>query len=190
MPTQDGVWGCSEGVGKSCLALRFTRGVFDAGSRATVGAAFSAATVTLPSGASCKFELWDTAGQERYQSLAPLYYRGSHAAAIVYDVTKRDTLAKAQFWLEELRRYAGQGIVLTLVGNKTDLAELRQVSEEEGRNLADGCAMGRLLRGIGAMFVEASAATGANVGEVFEGVAAKLAGGLPVSVNAAATAIF
>ncbi|GIL59685.1 hypothetical protein Vafri_14419 [Volvox africanus] len=166
------------GVGKSCLALRFTRGIFDAGSRATVGAAFSSATVTVPgSTASCKLEIWDTAGQERYQSLAPLYYRGAHAAAIVYDVTERRTFAKAQHWLEELRHYAGLTMVLMLVGNKTDLMPQRQVAEEEGRNLADS---------IGAMFVETSAATGINVAEVFEGVASRLAGGMPVSVNAAA----
>lgn len=36
-----------------------------------------------------KFEIWDTAGQERYNSLAPMYYRGAHAAVIVYDITKR-----------------------------------------------------------------------------------------------------
>ncbi len=37
----------------------------------------------------------------------------------------------------------------------------------------------------GMMFVETSAKTAANVAEVFESVAAKLAGGLPVSSNAA-----
>ncbi|GFR43313.1 hypothetical protein Agub_g4380 [Astrephomene gubernaculifera] len=166
------------GVGKSCLALRFTRGWFDPGSRATVGAAFSCATVTAPGGGgSCKLEIWDTAGQERYQSLAPLYYRGAHAAAIVYDITQRTTLVRAQLWLEELRRYAGHGMVLVLVGNKTDLALQRQVAEEEGRQLADS---------LGALFVETSCASGSNVAEVFEGVASRLAGGLPVSVNAAA----
>ena len=36
-----------------------------------------------------KFEIWDTAGQERYHSLAPMYYRGAHAAIIVYDVTSK-----------------------------------------------------------------------------------------------------
>lgn len=36
-----------------------------------------------------KFEIWDTAGQERYNSLAPMYYRGAHAAVVVYDITKR-----------------------------------------------------------------------------------------------------
>ncbi|GLC77750.1 hypothetical protein PLESTF_001063800 [Pleodorina starrii] len=171
------------GVGKSCLALRFKHGCFDPGCRTTVGAAFTAATVTVPgSGATCKLEIWDTAGQERYMSLAPLYYRGAHAAAIVYDITERRTLAKAQYWLEELRRYAGHSMVLMLVGNKSDLVSQRQVGEEEGRQLADS---------IGALFVESSAASGSNVAEVFEGVAGRLAGGMPVSVNAVnAAAIF
>ena len=30
-----------------------------------------------------------TAGQERYHALAPMYYRGAHAALIVYDITSR-----------------------------------------------------------------------------------------------------
>jgi hypothetical protein len=34
------------------------------------------------------------------------------------------------------------------------------------------------------LYVEASAKTGASVAAIFEGVAAKLAGGLPVSVGA------
>lgn len=52
----------------------------------------------------------DTAGQERYQALAPLYYRGAHGAVVVYDVTQRDSLDKAQHWMGELRRFAGSAI--------------------------------------------------------------------------------
>ncbi len=45
-------------------------------------------TSTLnPDGHTIKFEIWDTAGQERFHSLAPMYYRGSHAAIIVYDIS-------------------------------------------------------------------------------------------------------
>jgi Ras-related protein Rab-5C len=43
-------------------------------------------------GDTLKFEIWDTAGQERYNSLAPMYYRGAHAAVVVYDVTKKVVL--------------------------------------------------------------------------------------------------
>lgn len=48
----------------------------------------------------------DTAGQERYASLAPLYYRGASAAIVVYDVTSKDTFAKAKHWIQELHKNA------------------------------------------------------------------------------------
>lgn len=40
---------------------------------------------------SLRFEIWDTAGQEKYHSVTPLYYRGAHAALLVYDISKRVT---------------------------------------------------------------------------------------------------
>lgn len=49
-------------------------------------AAFLTQTLEVD-GDSMKFEIWDTAGQERYHSLAPMYYRGAHAALVVYDIT-------------------------------------------------------------------------------------------------------
>ena len=52
----------------------------------------------------------DTAGQERYASLAPLYYRGAAAAAIVYDITSEDSFRKAKHWVSELQKNAGSGI--------------------------------------------------------------------------------
>ncbi|KAF8071340.1 RABF1 [Scenedesmus sp. PABB004] len=162
------------GVGKSCLAVRYVRNSFDPDSRITVGAAFMSHSAPLPSGQTIKLELWDTAGQERYLSLAPLYFRGAHAAVVVYDVTSAASFQKAQFWIGELQRHASGAVVMVLVGNKTDLADARQVTEDEARALADSHNM---------LFVEASAKTGAGVCDIFEGCAAKLAGGLPVSVR-------
>lgn len=49
-------------------------------------AAFLTQTLTQDE-QTLKFEIWDTAGQERYHSLAPMYYRGAHAAVVVYDIT-------------------------------------------------------------------------------------------------------
>ncbi|KAA6415240.1 MAG: ras-related RABF1-like [Trebouxia sp. A1-2] len=95
------------GVGKSCLVLRYVRGQFDPTSKVTVGAAFMSHSVHLPDGTTIKFEIWDTAGQERYASLAPLYYRGASAAAVVYDITNEDTFAKAKHWVSELQKNAG-----------------------------------------------------------------------------------
>ena len=60
--------------------------------------------------ASCSTARRDTAGQERYASLAPLYYRGASAAAVVFDVTSPESFAKAQHWVKELQKNAGGSI--------------------------------------------------------------------------------
>lgn len=52
----------------------------------TIGAAFFTQTVVI-NDETVRFEIWDTAGQERYHCLAPMYYRGSAAAVVVYDIT-------------------------------------------------------------------------------------------------------
>ncbi|KAK9833483.1 hypothetical protein WJX84_003234 [Apatococcus fuscideae] len=155
------------GVGKSCLVLRYVKGLFEAASRVTVGAAFLAHSVSLPDGRTVKFEIWDTAGQERYASLAPLYYRGAGAAVVMYDITSAETFTKAKYWVTELQKNAPDNLVIVLAGNKSDLAEARQVTTEEGQAYAASNAM---------MFLETSAKTAANVAAVFDAIARQLAG--------------
>ncbi|MBS0290891.1 MAG: hypothetical protein JSS07_12775 [Proteobacteria bacterium] len=41
--------------------------------------------------------------KERYHSLAPMYYRGAHAAIIVYDVSSQESFARAKIWVKELQ---------------------------------------------------------------------------------------
>lgn len=65
----------SSGVGKSSLALRFSKDEFK-------GCAYFTQVVCL-SDVTFHFEIWDTAGQEKYHSVTPLYYRGAHAALVV-----------------------------------------------------------------------------------------------------------
>ncbi|MPC80893.1 Ras-related protein Rab-21 [Portunus trituberculatus] len=38
--------------------------------------------------------IWDTAGQERFHALGPIYYRESHGAILVYDITDEDSFQK------------------------------------------------------------------------------------------------
>ena len=73
--------------------------------------------------------IWDTAGQERYRSLAPIYYRGAHAALIVYDITVPNSLQKAKDWLRELKinHNSPNTLQITLVGNKLDLDSARSI---------------------------------------------------------------
>jgi len=151
-------------VGKSSLVLRFVKGQFLDCQESTIGAAFLTQTVAL-SNETVKFEIWDTAGQERYHSLAPMYYRGAAAAVVVYDITNRDSFYRAKAWVKELQRQGNPNIVITVVGNKTDLAKDRKIDAEEARQYTDEN---------GIMFMETSAKTAHNVNELFVAIARKL----------------
>ncbi|KAI1899769.1 hypothetical protein AGOR_G00065160 [Albula goreensis] len=146
----------SSGVGKSSLALRFSKDEFKA-SAPTVGCAYLTQVVCLHD-ATLRFEIWDTAGQEKYHSVTPLYYRGAHAALVVYDITKRESFIRAQLWLKELeKQYIPGETEVVLVGNKMDLPDDREVSLQEGRSLAE--------RG-GLLFMETSAKSGEQMNEL------------------------
>ncbi|XP_029656008.1 ras-related protein Rab-5C-like, partial [Octopus sinensis] len=118
-----------QGTGKSCLVSRFIKGHFLTNSESTIGAAFFTQRIFMDD-TSVKFEIWDTAGQERFRTLAPMYYRGAHAALILYDITNSKSFERAEDWLYELRRHGPPNICIALAGNKTDLESTRVVSFE------------------------------------------------------------
>ncbi|ELR20725.1 Ras family protein [Acanthamoeba castellanii str. Neff] len=111
------------GVGKSTLVIRFVKGKFNEFQESTIGAAFLTQTVVVDD-TTVKFEIWDTAGQERYNSLAPMYYRGSHGAIVVYDITSSTSFERAKMWINELREHLGRKARLAAPSSETRTMEL------------------------------------------------------------------
>ncbi len=70
---------------------------------------------------------WDTAGQERFRTITSSYYRGAHGICVVYDVTDMDSFNNVKQWLQEIDRYATEGVNKLLVGNKSDMTDKRAV---------------------------------------------------------------
>jgi small GTP-binding protein len=145
-------------VGKTTLARRYCEGKFHESRVATIGVDFYTQHVPLPSG-MVKLSIWDMAGQERFHAVRAGFYRGSRAAALVYDVTDPATLINLKRWQEEvLRAVPGQKVLV--VGNKIDLE--RSVRSAVGRAFAAY---------IGAPYLETSAKTGGGVSLLFETLA-------------------
>ena len=111
------------------------------------------------------FKIWDTAGQEKYRSLAPMYYRGSQAAILVFDISKPGSFAALHDWANELKQNAPPDLVLVVCGNKLDLKEDRVIDSDTGEKYADS---------IGAMYIETSAKYGDKVERMFLSVARKV----------------
>ena len=61
------------------------------------------------------------------------YYRGAVGALLVYDISKHCTYENVERWLKELRDHADSNIVISLVGNKSDLRHLRSVPSDEAK---------------------------------------------------------
>jgi Ras-related protein Rab-2A len=64
------------------------------------------------------------------------YYHGAVVAMLVYDITNYETFKSLPLWLEEIRKHANENIVITLVGNKLDLADDRAVTVAEAREFS------------------------------------------------------
>eukprot|EP00047_Mylnosiga_fluctuans_P014861 m.41668 g.41668 ORF g.41668 m.41668 type:complete len:234 (+) comp5683_c0_seq4:89-790(+) len=86
-------------VGKSSLVLRFCDDSFPTQYIATIGVDFRIRTLVID-GKKVKLQVWDTAGEERFKAITKSYYRGAHAAVIVYDCTDPVTFESVQRWLE------------------------------------------------------------------------------------------
>lgn len=148
-------------VGKSSILNRFVEGTYADDLQATIGAALSTQIVNLDTG-PVRLQLWDTAGQERYRSLSPLYFRGAHAAVIVFDVTIASTADGLNTWASEVANQAPPGIPLFIVGNKVDLTEERCVPKDAGEDLA---------KRFGGKYFETSAKTGEGIPALFTEIA-------------------
>ncbi|KAL9662738.1 hypothetical protein QQ045_027572 [Rhodiola kirilowii] len=147
-------------VGKSNLLSRFARDEFDPNSKATIGVEFQTQVVIID-GKEVKAQIWDTAGQERFRAVTSAYYRGAVGALVVFDITRRSTFESVKRWLDELSTHSDIKIATMLVGNKCDLNNIREVSIEEGKELAEE---------EGLFFMETSALDSTNVTAAFDAV--------------------
>lgn len=122
-----------------------------------------------------KLSLWDTAGQETYKSITRSYFRGASGALLVFDISRRSSFDSVTAWLSDLKQIAEEGIVVILVGNKSDLASQstdieggnkRAVTQEEAE---EWCRREGVVR-----YVETSAKNGEGVERAFLEVAERI----------------
>ena len=59
--------------------------------------------------------------------MAAIYYRGSQAALLVYDITNMDSFNDIKIWLDELRKNMTSDLIVHVVGAKSDLRQQRAV---------------------------------------------------------------
>ncbi|CAG8553076.1 6150_t:CDS:2 [Paraglomus brasilianum] len=127
-------------VGKSSLTIQFVENHFVDSYYPTIQSAYN--KVIRFRGQEIAAEIIDTAGQDEHSILSSTHTVGIHGYVLVYSITSRQSLELAKLIREKILNFKGtDSVPMVLVGNKTDLHMQRQLTPEDGRDLASkwGC---------------------------------------------------
>jgi small GTP-binding protein len=141
------------GCGKTTLRKRFMTNQFISSSQHTIGVDFETKLLEID-GKEVKLLIWDFGGEERFRFLFPSYIYGAMGGILMYDITNSSSFSHTIDWLTIIR-HAKQRFPIILLGAKMDLNDFREVSYEEGYELANTMDLNE--------FNECSSKTGENV---------------------------
>ena len=149
------------GVGKTCIIQRYVNNNYNENTESTSASTYTYKVVNYKQfNKSISFDIWDTAGQELYRALAKNFYLNASIGILVYDVRRKESFESIKdYWYEQLKVSGEENMVFGVAGNKCDLFQEEQVSEEEGKKFA---------KSIGAVFHLTSCKESIGIDELFE----------------------
>ncbi|KAE8210885.1 hypothetical protein CF319_g7567 [Tilletia indica] len=148
----------SRAVGKSSICHRFVDKTFLPLYYPTIASTFDRNFTYR--GIPYFLEILDTAGQDEYSILNSKHAIGIHGYVLVYSVESQVSFEMIETIRDKILSYTGtESVPAVIVGQKCDLHMQRQVSEEEGKEMA-----ARLK----CAFLETSAREDINVDKIFE----------------------
>lgn len=110
-------------------------------------------------GESALLDVLDTAGQEEYSAMREQYMRSGEGFILVYAINSRPSFEEIQTFYQQILRVKDcDYIPITLVGNKCDLDNEREISQNDGKDMA---------KRMNAKFMESSARYRINVEEAY-----------------------
>ncbi|KAF9927581.1 GTP-binding protein [Linnemannia zychae] len=122
-------------VGKSSMVIQYVHGVFREPYFPTIEETFTKQLTFR--GQVYDVELIDTAGQDEFTIFNGRHALDIHGYVLVYSVTSKQSFDMVSVIRDKILNYTGTDWApIVLVGNKTDLQGQRQVSREEGEELA------------------------------------------------------
>lgn len=151
------------GVGKTSIANRFCEDNFSDETSPTIGSACIKKKFETSKG-QVLLNIWDTAGQERFQSLIPMYIKGSSACIIVVDLSTNISFEDLSLFYDYIYDQLDPNCFICICGNKTDL-----VSPD-----VDISQLNDFARHRNCLMYKASAKTGVGVPELFQEIALHL----------------
>ena len=123
------------GVGKTNLLLRYVGESFSENYIATSGIDFKMKNI-IYNDVKVALQIWDTAGQERFRSITKSFLKGTDGIIFMYDISKKDSFLNLKNWIAEIDNSKLPDVKFVICGNKIDLEENREVTEEMKKKLS------------------------------------------------------
>ena len=144
------------GVGKTCIISRLVKGTYSDDGPSTYGASYASKIIEIPEiGKSLNLNYWDTC---RTISMAKFFFQGAKMVILVYDITRKSSFENLKnSWYKEIKEHGPKDVVIGIAGNKSDLYDREDVSEQEARDFA---------KSIGAVFSLTSAQNNSGIDEL------------------------
>ena len=146
------------GVGKTNLLLRYVGESFSENYIATLGIDFKMKNI-IYNDVKIALQIWDTAGQERFRSITKSFLKGTDGIIFMYDISKKDSFLNLKNWIAEIDNSKLPDVKFVICGNKIDLEENREVTEEMKKKLS---------KEIDSEIIEISAKKGIKIDEPFD----------------------
>ena len=149
-------------VGKTCILLRFSEDTYNDDYEVTIGLNYRIKTLNIDNN-PIRMQIWDTSGEEKFKAIAKNFYRGAHGVLLIYDICEKNSFLDVKSWIEQIiENTDNDDIVMILCGNKCDMEKERNISKNEGENLANSYKI---------PFFECSAKENINIDEIFNTMA-------------------
>ena len=103
-----------------------------------------------------KIEIWDVLNAQCNKTTKQ-FYRNVLGAFVVFDLTDKSSFEQVEMWVQEIHENCPEETPITLVGNKMDLLDEREILEED----VQGKFNNDMFQTYG--YVEVSADTGENI---------------------------
>ena len=123
-------------VGKTSFILKYTQNIFQEEFIATIGIDYHTKFLEIDN-IKYRIDFFDTAGQEKYNSISSNSIKKADGVLLMYDITKKESYDKISKWMTSIKEYKDDNFPILLIGNKSDLEDERQITEEEGKQLAN-----------------------------------------------------
>ena len=125
------------GVGKTNLIRVINDEPFEKSANSTISSSYYEKEIIINNKRYC-YSLWDTVGQEVYRSLNQMYLKDAKIVLVVFALNNKISYQETNFWINSTKEALEEGkYIMALVGNKSDLFNEQEVTDEEVKKKAD-----------------------------------------------------